>query len=67
MTGQCQENLLVVAGGVGLALLGNFHPALEAPLLELKQITLCSSDLLGKPEQAAVVKNASRFRICWPV
>lgn len=37
MTGQCQENLLVVAGGLGLALLGNFHPALEASLSELKQ------------------------------
>lgn len=54
MTGQGQENLLVVAGGkLGLR---NFHPALEAPLLELKQITLSSLDLLGKPEQADIVK-----------
>lgn len=56
MTGQCQENLLVVAGGLGLALLGNFHPALEAPLSELKQIILCSLDFLGEHEQAAIVK-----------
>lgn len=56
MTGQCQQNLLGVAGGLGLALLRNFHPALKAPPLELKQITLCSLDLLGKPEQAARVK-----------
>lgn len=56
MTAQCQENLLVVAEGLGLALLGNFHPALQALLLEQKQMTLCSLDLLGKTEQAAIVK-----------
>lgn len=48
VAGQCQENLPVVAEGLGLALLGKLHPALEAPLLEMKQITNSAVEICKK-------------------